>query len=76
MVSRKALANELSGDIASAILAATNRSSRPLSELKEIVLKVHSALQQMAEQEKTTNRSPVKKNSPNEQIRYSAIMRP
>ena len=65
MVSRKALANKLSGDIASAILTATNRSSRPLSELKEIVLKVHAALQEMAEQEKTDTRPPVKKQFPN-----------
>ena len=38
---RMTVANELSGDIASAILAANERSQRPLNELKEIVLKVH-----------------------------------
>ena len=48
MVSRMALANELSSDIASAILAANERSQRPLNELKEIVLRVHSTLQEMA----------------------------
>jgi hypothetical protein len=46
------VANELSGDIASAILAANERSQRPLNELKEIVLKVHTTLQEMAEKER------------------------
>jgi len=51
---RMTVANELSSDIASAILAANERSSRSLNELKEIVLKVHSALQEMAEKERTS----------------------
>jgi len=42
----------LSGDIASAILAANERSPRSLNELKEIVLKVHTTLQEMAEKER------------------------
>ena len=54
---RMTVANELSGDIASAILAANERSQRPLNELKEIVLKVHTTLQEMAEKER-----PRKKN--------------
>ena len=49
---RMTVANELSGDIASAILAANERSQRPLNELKEIVLKVHTTLQEMAEKER------------------------
>jgi len=49
---RMTVANELSGDIASAILAANERSPRPLNELKEIVLKVHTTLQEMAEKER------------------------
>ena len=51
-VSRMTVANELSGDIASAILAANERSPRSLNELKEIVLKVHTTLQEMAEKER------------------------
>ncbi len=49
---RMTVANELSGDIASAILGANERSQRPLNELKEIVLKVHTTLQGMAEKER------------------------
>jgi len=45
------VAKELSSDIASAILAAHERSPRRLAELKEIVLRVHSTLQEMAEKE-------------------------
>ena len=50
-VSRMTVANELSSDIASAILAARERSPRRLKELKEIVLRVHSTLQEMAQKE-------------------------
>lgn len=42
--------NELSSEIASAILAAKANSPGRLNELKEIVLKVHATLQQMSEQ--------------------------
>jgi hypothetical protein len=42
-----AIEHELSSDVASAILAATSRSPRELSELKEIVLRVHSTLQEL-----------------------------
>lgn len=45
-----AIANELSGDIAAAILATKHRTPRELSSLKETVLKVHSILQQMADE--------------------------
>jgi len=55
---RMTVANELSGDIASAILAAKARSPRPLNELKEIVLMVHSTLQEMAERERPSSRQP------------------
>jgi len=53
---RMTVANELSSDIASAILAANERSPRRLKELKEIVLKVHSTLQEMAEKERPSSR--------------------
>lgn len=53
MASRMALANELSSEIASAILTATEGSPRRLNELKEIVLRVHLTLQEMAEKERT-----------------------
>ena len=41
------ISNELSSDIATAILAAENKAPRELKELMEIVLKVHSVLQEM-----------------------------
>jgi len=43
-----AIANELSSEIAVALLSTTKRSPRELNELKEMVLKIHSTLQQMA----------------------------
>jgi hypothetical protein len=48
-----ALGNELSREIATAILTARDRSAQRLSELKDIVLRVHSALQEMAERDRT-----------------------
>jgi hypothetical protein len=53
---RMTVSNELSSDIASAILAAKERSPRQLSELKEIVLRVHSTLQELAEKERASPR--------------------
>ena len=52
---RMTVANELSSDIASAILAANERSPRPLNELKEIVLKVHTTLREMAEKDRLSS---------------------
>ena len=43
-----AISNELSSDIAIAILE-KNRSPQELKQLKEIILQVHSALQKMSE---------------------------
>ena len=53
---RMTVANELSSDIASAILAANEQSPRPLNELKEIVLKVHTTLREMAEKDRLSSR--------------------
>ena len=46
-----AIANELSSDIASALLSKTNkeRSPQELNDLKNILLEVHSTLQLMTE---------------------------
>ena len=43
-----AIANELSSEIAIAILTAAAQSPARLDELKEIVLKVHATLQEMS----------------------------
>lgn len=48
-----AISSELSSEIAVALLSAKNKSPRELDDLKEIVLRIHSTLQQM------TNRSRV-----------------
>ena len=44
-----ALSNELSSDVAVALLA-QNKSPQELQELKDIILQVHSALQKMSEE--------------------------
>ena len=46
-----AISNELSSDIAAAILA-ENRSPQELRRLKDVILKVHSALQKMSADER------------------------
>jgi len=48
-----AISNELSSDIAAALIAANARQPDHLHELKEILIKVHSTLQQMTEQSRT-----------------------
>ena len=42
-----AISNELSSDIAAAILAAREKHSGSVEELKQIVFQVHSTLQQL-----------------------------
>jgi hypothetical protein len=41
------ISNELSSEIATAILVGENKAQQELKELMEIVLKVHSVLQEM-----------------------------
>lgn len=41
------VSNELSSDIATAILAAKNKNANELNDLKEVILEVHSTLQQL-----------------------------
>ena len=44
-----AISNELSSDIAVALIAAIDKEPRHLSKLKEILIEVHSTLQQLTE---------------------------
>jgi len=44
-----AISNELSSDVAVAILA-QNKTPQELEQLKDIILQVHSALQKMSEE--------------------------
>ena len=48
-----AISNELSSEIAAAILA-EKKTPQELGELKDVVLRVHTTLQQMSEQAKAT----------------------
>jgi hypothetical protein len=41
------VSNELSSDIATAILAAKDKSADELNNLKDVILEVHSTLQQL-----------------------------
>jgi len=50
------IANELSSDVAIAILAARGKSSDDLRQLKEIVMKVHTTLQEMVAEERRHRR--------------------
>lgn len=43
-----AIDNELSSEIATALLTGKERDARELNDLKETVIKVHSALQRLA----------------------------
>jgi len=47
-----AISNELSSDVAVAILA-QNKSPKEREELKNIILQVHSTLQEMSEETRT-----------------------
>jgi predicted transcriptional regulator len=46
-----AISNELSSDIAAALLA-ENKSPQELRQLKDVIMKVHSALQKMSADER------------------------
>ena len=48
-----AISNELSSDIAAALIAGKEKEPGRLLELKEILIEVHSTLQQMTEQSRT-----------------------
>jgi hypothetical protein len=47
-----AISHELSSEIADALFAAKERSPRELNDLKEIVFRIHSALQQLTDKDR------------------------
>jgi hypothetical protein len=47
-----AISHELSSEIADALFTAKERSPRELSDLKEIVFKIHSTLQQLTDRDR------------------------
>jgi hypothetical protein len=46
-----AISHELSSEIATALLAAKDRSPRELEDLKQVLLAIHSTLQRLAEEQ-------------------------
>jgi hypothetical protein len=44
------ISNELSSEIATALLSAKNRTPRELEELKEVLLTIHSTLQRLTDE--------------------------
>ena len=53
-----AISNELSSDVAVAILA-NEKSPQELNKLKDIILEVHSTLQKMSEETRASERERV-----------------
>jgi hypothetical protein len=47
-----AISHELSSEIAAALFTAKERSPRELNDLKEIVFKIHSTLQQLTDKDR------------------------
>lgn len=47
-----AMSHELSGEIAAALFAARDRSPSERNDLKQVVLKIHSTLEELTKEEK------------------------
>ena len=54
-----AISNELSSEVATALLAAKDKSPQELTDLKSLVLQIHSTLRQM-DLEARDQQSPIK----------------
>ena len=65
-----AISNELSSDIAAALLA-ENKSPQELRQLKDVILKVHSALQKMSADERANRFKDNKFKNPSIKIRVN-----
>ena len=59
-----AISHELSSEIADALFAAKERSPRELNDLKEIVFKIHSTLQQLKDKEQMAREARVNLDAP------------
>ena len=53
-----AISDELSSEIAAALITASDKEPRHLRELKTILIEVHAALQQMTEQSRMARSFP------------------
>ncbi len=59
MVSMRSLvSHELSSEIPAALFAAKERSPRELNDLKEIVFKIHSTLEQLTDEDRMARIDP------------------
>jgi hypothetical protein len=59
-----AISHELSSEIADALFAAKERSPRELNDLKEIVFKIHSTLQQLTDRDRMARLAQVNLDTP------------
>jgi len=63
-----AISHELSSEIAAALFAAKERSPRELMDLKEVLLVVHSTLQQLTDDARLARAERLESHSAPEQI--------
>ncbi len=59
-----AISHELSSEIAAALFTSKERSPRELNDLKEIVFKIHSALQQLTDKDRIARVARVNLHTP------------
>ena len=59
-----AISHELSSEIAAALFAAKERSPHELNDLKEIVFKIHSALEQFSDEDRMARIARVDPHAP------------
>jgi hypothetical protein len=59
-----AISHELSSEIAAALFTAKERSPRELNDLKEIVFKIHSTLQQLTDKDRVARVARVNQHTP------------
>jgi len=59
-----AISHELSSEIAAALFAARERSPHELNDLKEIVFKIHTTLEQLTDEERIARMARVDTHAP------------
>ena len=59
-----AISHELSSEIAAALFAAKERSPHELNDLKEIVFKIHSTLEQLSDEDRMARMARVDPQAP------------
>lgn len=65
-----AISNELSSEIAAAILV-EKKSPTELNQLKDVIMRVHSTLQQLSEEERARRSEDIVKHGPSQKTRGS-----